>query len=323
MNKARFGAIGCGNITRKAFLPALHATSCAELVAVASRSRDKAREFASQFDCEAVVGYEALLARDDINVVYIATPIALHAKWAVAAAQTGKHVLCEKALATSVEETLHILDACEKHNVAVFEGFMYQFHPQHATVRRVIDEGRIGEPVLFQAWFGFPPLHDDDIRYRPDLGGGALLDAGSYTVHSARRFFGREPVHVHASLDNGDHQVDIHGSALLDFGSGQTAQIAFGFDNVYRNSYMVWGTKGVLTLSRAFSVPPTFVPAMVLQQQDYREERSLEPYDQFVGEIEAFCMGLDDENMRLVWLEDAMRQSRVLESIRVAGQEPG
>jgi predicted dehydrogenase len=161
-DKLRFGIIGCADIARKAFLPALKKSTTAELVAVASRSLEKANLFASLFNCEAVHGYDMLLARDDIDAVYIATPIGIHAEWSIASARKGKHILCEKTLAINVDDTRRILDACEKYNVALFEGFAYQFHPQHATVREIVERGKIGKPILFQAWFGFPPLNSSN-----------------------------------------------------------------------------------------------------------------------------------------------------------------
>jgi len=316
VEKLRFGIIGCGGIARKAFLPAIETCDCAQAVAVASLRMEDAEQCALQFGCEAVEDYEAVLSRDDIDAVYIATPNGLHAELAVAAAQAGRHVLCEKPLAVDVDQTRRIVEVCGENGVALLEGFAYQFHPQHAGLRAMVEDGHIGEPVLLQAWFGFPPLDAGNFRYCPELGGGALLDAGSYTVHVARRFFGREPLHVHACLDKGNKQVEIYGAALLDFGQGQTAQLSFGFNHSYRNSYGIWGTEGLITLTRAFSIPPTFAPTLVLERQSCREERTLAPFDQFAGEIESFCRGLRDSATRKMWYDDAIQQAAVLEAVR-------
>ncbi len=171
---------------------------------------------------------------------------------------------------------------------------------------------------LFQAKFGFPPLNKDNFRYQPDLGGGALLDAGSYTVHAARRFFGKEPTNVYAVSNRQGNEVDIHGSVLLDFGSGKTAILVFGFDNHYQNTYSIWGTKGIVTLTRAFSISATFAPKIILERQSYREEHTILPYNQFVGEIEAFCAGLKDEDTHRTWRNDAIGQAQTLERARKA-----
>ena len=235
MSVTKFGVLGCAAIARKAFIPALHKSPHADLAAVASRSQEKADKFAREFNCRAVVGYGNLLNDERIDAVYIALPTGLHAQWTIAAAKKKKHVLCEKTFTTDLKETKAALEACEQHNVALYEGFAYVFHPQHDYVRTAIEKGLIGKPNLFEAKFGFPPL-DSPIRYSEALGGGALLDVGTYTLHAARQFYGREPIGCHATLDNDDQEVDVQGSVLLDFGEGQTAQLAFGFVNQYSDT---------------------------------------------------------------------------------------
>lgn len=321
MDKIRFGVIGCGGVAQKGFLPAMCRSKSAELVAIASRTLSKAMEFARTFGGEAICGYNDLFRRENIDAVYIATPVGTHAELAVEAARHGKHVLCEKSLALDVQETNRILNSCKEHDVALLEGFMYQFHTQHAALRKLVKEGRVGDPILFQGWFGFPPLDSVNIRYSKQLGGGALLDAGSYTVHAARHFFGREPLNTSAVLDALDDDVEIHGTVLLNFGDGKTAVLAFGFDNFYRNSYSIWGRSGQVTLTRAFSIPPTLSPSLILERQNYREEYILPPCDHFLIEIEAFCAGINDKNTRQQWQKDALGQACTLDLIRRAAED--
>jgi predicted dehydrogenase len=239
-------------------------------------------------------------------------------EWVEAAARAGKHVLCEKSLASDTAGARRAVSACEASGVAFLEGFMYQFHVQHRLFDECYTEGLIGKAALFQAWFGFPPRPEDDIRYQAELGGGALLDAGAYTVHRARRFFGREPCRVAASLEPGFGGVDVHGAVLLDFGDGQTAQLAFGMDNAYRNSYEVWGQRGVLRLTRAFSLPSSLQPTLVIEGPDGVETRVLPADDHFLNEVEAFCAAVDDPDRLRRWRGDALAQASALESIRSA-----
>jgi predicted dehydrogenase len=311
----RFGVLGCGSIAQKAMLPALASSPRARLVAVASRSEEKAKRCAAGFDCEAATDYQDLLQRDDIEAVYIALPVGLHAQWALEAARNRKSVLCEKTLAATLHETRQIISACETASVALMEGFTYQFHPQHRAVRELVAAGGIGDPVLFQSWLGFPPI-DSPHRYDPALGGGALLDAGTYTIHGARRFFGTEPEVLSAVLENGDTGVDIYGSVHLKFGERLTAMTAFGFNYMYRNSYAIWGTEGSVTLTRAFSIPAHFAPTMIVERQGCREERTLSPADQFRLEVEAFCDGMEDEAQRRGWAADALDQAIALDRVR-------
>lgn len=318
MKKIRFGVIGCGYVARKGFLPALQQTKMAKLVAATDLNIVKAEEMTNMFGGEPVLNYKDLVKRKDIDAVYIATPNKTHSKLAIAVAENGKHLICEKPLAHNLQAIQKIISICEEKKVALLEGFTYQFHPQHKALDKLVADDCIGDPVLFQAKFGFPPLNKDNFRYQQDLGGGALLDAGSYTVHAARRFFGKEPTNVYAVSKHKGHEVDIHGSVLLDFGNSKTAILAFGFDNYYQNTYSIWGTKGKVTLTRAFSISATFAPKIILERQSYREEHTIPPYNQFAGEIEAFCAGLNEKDTHRVWRNDAIGQAQTLERIRKA-----
>ena len=315
MDKIRFGVIGCGYIARKAFIPALKKSKYAELVAVASRDKNKAEFFAAEFECDAKRNYESLLSRNDISAVYIATVPSTHEEIILLAAKYGKHILCEKPLTVSYNSARKIVDYCKKKKIGIFEGFMYQFHSQHQKVRDIVNGGQIGKPILFTASFGFPPLDNNNYRYKLDLGGGACLDAGSYTLHAARHFFQREPINIHSTIYNNGNEVDIHGTATLDFGKGQTAQLSFGFNNYYRNTYSIWGAEGYLTLRRAFSIPPTFTPKIVLEKQDISEEIICEPDDHFVKEIDYFSKRIRDENAHEDWHRDSLKQSKLIEQI--------
>ena len=127
---------------------------------------------------------------------------------------------------------------------------MYQFHTQHQFVKKLIQDGEIGIPFHFQGSFGFPPINENDFRYKKELGGGVVLDAGSYTMHAARHFFGEEPISSHAILENEGHEVEIRETVLLNFGESRTANLIFGFNNMYQSKYSIWGTKGIITLER-------------------------------------------------------------------------
>ena len=121
---------------------------------------------------------------------------------------------------------------------------------------------------------------------------------------------------MHAALDAGEQPVDIHGSAMLDFGSGRTAVLGFGFDNMYRNVYEIWGTTGVLKLERAFSIPPTLEATLTIARQDGVETRSLPPRDQFAAQVDACCAGVWDAETVTGWRDDARGQAAAMEAMR-------
>jgi len=315
MGKIRFGVIGCGYIVKKALIPALKKSRYAELVAIASRDKNKAKSFSIEFGCNYEKDYETLLSRDDLDAVYIATVPSTHEEIILMSANYDKHILCEKPLTASYNSAKKIVDNCNNRGVRVFEGFMYQFHSQHQKVRDIISSGEIGKPILFQAQFGFPPLDKENYRYRRDLGGGALLDAGSYTIHAARHFFKHDPIDVHSRIYNKGNEVDIHGTVMLDFNEGQTAHLSFGFNNYYQNTYIIWGTDGMLTLKRAFSIPPNINPKIILEKQDYYEEVICKPDDHFVNEIDYFCEAISDNSIRISWNNDSLIQAKLIEKI--------
>jgi len=303
-NKIKFGMVGCGNIAQKALIPALQTSQMAELTAIASRSGngDSKKLYIDYFD---------LLDNPKVDAVYISLPPALHSEMIMAAAIRGKHVLCEKPLCVTLDEVKKSCACCEENGVALMEGLMYQFHPQHEIVRQIVRRGEIGSPRCFQAWFGIPSLPRYNFRYRKLLGGGALLDLGSYVVHAARKFFGREPEKTFSVLDFGE-EVDESGSVLLDFGLGQTAQLTFGFGHSYKNIYSVWGSRGFLTLERAFSVPSDYASKIIVSTQSGQREQIIEPCDHFSKELTAFCNIIRHEEKRIRWREDAIKQSEVL-----------
>ncbi len=315
MEKINFGVIGCGYISKKSVIPAINDGLYSSLIAVCDIDVERMKIVSQKYHTDNEEDYSRLLNRKDIDAVYIATPIGKHTEICIEAAQKGKHILCEKSLTSSLDETEKVIEACEDNHVALLEGFMYQYHTQHAIVRDLIRDDRIGQPVHFHARFGFPPLDRKNFRYSKELGGGSLLDAGAYTIHAARNIFNKEPIKVNAVLHNEGREIDVYGSALLDFGK-ETASLVFGFNNFYQNTYSVWGTRGLITLKRAFSIPSDLKPTLILEQQDNYKEIVLPECNHFDKEIEIFCKNISNENLIQKWRIDILNQSKVISLIR-------
>jgi dTDP-3,4-didehydro-2,6-dideoxy-alpha-D-glucose 3-reductase len=315
MSKIRFGVIGCGYIAKKAFLPAIKKSKTAELIAIASRDLKKSKLEAKNNNCDFENSYRSLLKRNDIDAVYISTIPSTHEEIIILAADYGKHILCEKPLSTSFSSAKKIIKYCEKKNIGIFEGFMYQFHNQHSKINKLVDKGEIGEPILFTASFGFPLKEENNYRYRKDLGGGSCLDAGCYTIHAARHFFKKEPTKIYSIINKKNNEVDIHGSVLMDFGDNKTAQLSFGFNNFYRNTYSIWGTKGYIVSSRAFSIPPNEKAKIIINKQDFQDEIICESDDNFLSQINYFCAGIDDSNKYLYWRDEIIKQAITVDKV--------
>ncbi|MGW0792287.1 Gfo/Idh/MocA family protein [Streptomyces sp. NPDC002911] len=294
METVRIGVLGCAAIARRRMLPAIRACPGVDLVAVASRDGAKAKRTAAEFGCRAVTGYEPLLARTDIDAVYVPLPAALHAQWVGAALREGKHVLAEKPLTTDPEHTLALALLAGSSGLALMENVMFVHHPQHEAVRALVTDGAIGQPRAFRAAFTVPRLPDDDIRHDPALGGGALFDTGVYPVRAALHLLGGALEVAGAVLVRGGpgKAVDIAGTALLHTPEGVGAQLTFGLDHAYRSGYEICGSEGVLTVDRAFTPPAGAPPQIRLERGGGVEEIHLPPDDQVLRTVAAFAQAV-------------------------------
>ena len=309
----KFAVVGCGNIARKSAIPALMNSGVSPISVCVDINPERGKETGEKFGLPFETSFIEALKKYDVDAVYISTPVAAHKEIILVAAQNKKHILCEKSIVMNLEEGKEIIQCCNENNVAVFEGFMYQFHTQHQFVKDFIAKGEIGTPFHFQAWFGFPPVLQNDFRYKRMSGGGAILDAGSYTIHAARHFFNCEPVTVYSILEKEGHEVEIRGTAMLDFGDSKTAHLAFGFDNMYQNKYVIWGTKGVITLERAFALPHDYQSVLTLEKQGVKETFLMEPCNHFIKEIHYFVKNTPDNITRKKWRDEILNQATVIQ----------
>ncbi|GAA2531481.1 Gfo/Idh/MocA family oxidoreductase [Pilimelia columellifera] len=285
----RFGIMGCADIARRKMLPALTSEASTVVTAVASRDIAKATEVTGQFGGVAVQGYDDLLRRTDVDAVYIPLPAALHAEWIARALRSGKHVLAEKPLTTDFAQARELFELARQRNLVLFENFMFLQHSQHAAVARMVAEGAIGELRGFVSTFTVPPKPPGDIRYQPEIGGGALDDIGVYPVRAALHFLPGEIRVAGAVLRRGaDTGAVVAGSVLLHAPDGVFAQLQFGMEHSYRCSYSLVGSTGRLLLDRAFTPPVGVSPVVRLERQDHREEITLPPDDQFRNVVRLF-----------------------------------
>jgi predicted dehydrogenase len=250
----------------------------------------------------------------DFDAVYIATPTALHKDFALEAAENKKHILCEKSLASNFVDSEEMVFTAQNNGVALFEGFMYQFHRQNIYINQLLKNNVIGEVFLINAWFGFPKRPNTDFRLIKHKGGGGLLDAGAYTVHLARNIFDAEAVETKADLQI-RKDIDISGSIILNFTRHRSAHLYYSMDSFYKNKYELWGKKGNIRIERAFSVAPDYVPEIIIETTKGMEKISLKPDNHFIKEVNYFCENYNRQAKREQWYKEAIGQAQALENI--------
>lgn len=266
---------------------------------IQNSEKEKAGRFVNNYSGKIFYGYETMIRSSEVDAIYIPLPPAMHFEWAKKALLNGKHVLLEKPFTTNLEETKLLLDIADKNNLAVHEDYMFVYHNQLETINEIVCSGEIGDVRLYRISFGFPRRDKDDFRYAKNMGGGALLDAGGYTIKMASTLLGQKCKMVAATASYiKDFEVDIYGSATMVNEDGVVAQLAFGMDNDYKCDLEIWGSKGTLTASRVMTAPAGFVPSCIIKKNQVFETRELPADDAFLKSILCFEKSVKDCNAR-------------------------
>jgi xylose dehydrogenase (NAD/NADP) len=252
MSRLRWGLLSTARINRS-LIPAIRGSARSELTTVASRTLDRAGDYAREWQIPVPLGsYEALIHDPDVDVVYISLPNHLHVEWTVRALEAGKHVLCEKPLALSVEDVDWIADTCRRTGKAAAEAFMYRHHPLTHKVQEVVAGGRLGAVKSYRGAFTFALTRDGDVRLDPAMGGGSLWDVGCYPLSYANLLAGAAPAEVFGWQRASDRGIDMEFFAMMRYPDGSVAQFDCGFAGPFRAEMEVVGTVGTLRIHRAF-----------------------------------------------------------------------
>jgi predicted dehydrogenase len=311
--KVTWGILGCARIARRGLIPGIQQSQRGDLVAIASRDRDKAAAWAAEFAIPTAYGsYEALLDDPRVRAVYIPLPNELHAPWTIRAAAAGKHVLCDKPLARDPDEADQMIAACRSAGVRLMEGYMWRHHPRTVRSLDLLRGGTIGELRLVRASFSFD-IDRGDWRLDPRRGGGALWDIGGYGINAARLFCGAEPTAVEAFARWHATGVDMTLTATLQFPEGVLAQVDCSFELPYRCHIELLGTRGAIELPRAFL--PGDRPQIIIHRENDTESLELGPCpSQYAEMIDGFCHSIDAGKL-LVPAEDGGANTRVLHRV--------
>jgi D-xylose 1-dehydrogenase (NADP+, D-xylono-1,5-lactone-forming) len=288
-----------------------------EVVAIASRERTKAEEYARERGIERAHGsYEALLADPDVDVVYISLPNSLHVAWTLRALEAGKHVLCEKPLGRRAQDVRAAFDAAERGGRLLMEAFMYRHNPQTLRLMELIAEGAIGPVRLVRAAFSFAARDAADVRLSAALEGGALMDVGCYCVNATRLIAG-EPERVQAEQVIGGDGVDVTFAATMRCPNDVLAQLDSGLATAARDELEVVGEDGALFLDDPWHCR---APLIEIRRAGELERVALEAQDSYRLEVENLSAAVRGRDVPLLGRADAVGQAMAIEALYEAAE---
>jgi len=301
----RWGLLSTARINRS-LIPPLRASPRHRLVAVASREPDRAHSYAQAWQIPHAFGsYEAMLASPEIDVVYISLPNSLHAHWTIQALRAGKHVLCEKPLATRVEDVDAIAAAAVETGKQVAEAFMYRHHPQTLKVKALIASGAIGDVRLVRGSFTFTLTDRGNVRVNAGLDGGSVWDVGCYPISYARTMLGAEPTEAFGMQFVGPGGVDEMFVGALRFADDVYAQLDCGFRAPFRTNMEIVGSEGVIVIPHPFK-PTARETIYIGRAGDQLEPIVIEgPELLYLGEVEDMADAILNGTPPRVSLQDS------------------
>jgi predicted dehydrogenase len=326
MNQAqlRIGILGAARIAPNALIKPAKDNSDVVVAAVAARDRARAVEFAAGHRIPTVhTGYDELLADPDLDAVYNPLPNGLHGRWTLAALAAGRHVLCEKPFTANEAEARVVADAAAQAGLVVMEAFHYRYHPVARRMHEIVTSGELGELRHVEASFCFPLPRFSDIRYRLDLAGGAMMDAGCYAVHMVRLLGGGEPEVLSAKAKLRGADVDRAMRAQLRFPGGHTGRVTCSMwsSDLLRISARAVGERGELRVRNPLA--PQFGHKITVRTADGRRVERLSRRPSYAFQLDAFAGAVLRGDEVITGPADAIRNMAVIDSVyRAAGLPP-
>jgi len=314
----RWGILSTANINRLV-IPPLYESPESDLVAVASRTQERADAYAEEWGIPRAYGsYEALLDDAEVEAVYVSLPNGLHVEWSIRCLEAGKHVLVEKPFSRSSGEVARAFDAADRAGRLLMEAFMYRHHAQTRKLEELVHAGAVGEVRLIRASFSFT-IRDGDVRLDPELEGGALMDVGCYCVSGCRLVAG-EPVLASARQVVGPTGVDLRLAGALVFPGEVLAQLDCGFDLPLRQGLEVVGADGSLAVASPWGCEH---PGIDVRRGGDSERVEVEDVDRYRLQSDNFSRAIRGVEPPLLGREDALGQARAIEALYRSAETGG
>ncbi len=314
----RIGLLSTATINRQ-ILAGAAASDRVRVVAVGSRDGARAHAYADEHGIERAHGsYEALLADPEVDAVYLSLPNSMHHPWTMRALAAGKHVLCEKPYSREPGEVEEAFDAAVEAGLVLMEGFMYRHHPQTARIRDLVETGAIGRLRAVKATFTFALRDLSDIRARPELAGGALMDVGCYCVSGARLVAG-EPLRVSAEQVTGATGVDMAMHGMMRHADDVVSQLEASLAAPRRQRLEVVGEEAVIVVRAPWR--SDWPGALTLEREDGVEVLEVPRADPYRLELENLADAIEGKAPALLGRDDALGQARAIEALYCSAAE--
>lgn len=313
--KIKWGIISCAGIAEGSTIPGLLEADNAQLYAISGRTEAKLTKFKEKFNPVKVYDtYEALLDDPEVEAIYLPLPNGLHCEWAIKAAEKKKHVLCEKPLAVNVEEVKKMQKAADDNGVLLMEAFASRHNPVLHTVKKMIEDGDIGQLKYIETHFTFVLGDQGNVRLNKAIGGGATFDIGAYTIGTIRELVGREPISVQAVGDiDPASGVDMTSCVLMDFGQGVMATSYCSFSTYGWSGYTVTGDKGRIVVPVDYNDKGEL--SIKVYRDDKEESRIITAPNNYRLEIEQFGRCILEGEQPLVTYEDSIGNVAVTDQV--------
>lgn len=316
--KIRWGILSTAKIGMQKVIPAIqNATNC-EVVAISSRTQEKAEKAAKILGIKkAVDSYDAILNDPEIDAVYNPLPNHLHVSWTIKALQAGKHVLCEKPIGMNVQDAEVLAEEIKKHpELKMMEAFMYRFHPQWKKVKSLVDSGAIGDVKNIHTHFSYNNPDPKNIRNILEVGGGALMDIGCYCISFPRFIFGKEPARVISIMDRDPlMKTDRLTSGILDFSDGVTSLFTCSTQLMPFQRTQIFGTSGRIEVEIPVNAPPDQNVKILISTTEKIEEIEFPAADQYQIQTEKFAKAILDDSAVPTNFSDAINNMKVIDAI--------
>lgn len=324
MDNVRWGILSTAKIAVKDVIPAMKKGRYSEVTAIASRDLTKAEKTAKSLSIEKAFGsYEELLAHPDIDAIYNPLPNHLHVPWSIKVLQAGKHLLCEKPLGLSSGDIQKLADAARAvPDVKIMEAFMYKHHPRWRKALEVVQEGRIGSLKTVHTHFSYFNNNPGNIRNKPGMGGGSLMDIGCYGISGARFLFEKEPDRVFGTMEmDPELKVDRLTSGILHFENGQGI-FSCATQMMRHQSVEIFGTEGRMDIPMPFNPSSDKPTHIYLWNEEGKQVLQFDPCNQYTLQGDNFSKAIVEEKDLPFGMDDAIANMKVIDAV-VASNRKG